>query len=198
MSETQKAIYRLVLHPQDADYAPESSGMIQETLYDLGFIGEPCSLPDSGNEEHGFLAGERFLQLLTFMGCSPNINLAPQCKSDRDYCHIVLSPIYAQTHFRSHVRDVFARCPACGRRDADWQRLIERWQVNTSLKKYLCPHCDESMSLYDLGWRQLAGFGRFFIEVFSIFPHEGIPTGNLLSSLEGACAQPWTYFFTNR
>ncbi len=200
MSETRKTIYRLVLHPQNADYAPESSGIIRKILHDSEFIGGPSRLPDSrtATAEQGFLAGEQFLQLLTFMGCSPNINLAPRYEGDRDYCHIVLSPIYAQVRFRSHAQDVFARCPECGRRDTDWPALIERWQTDTFLKKYVCPYCDKRMSLYDLGWRQLAGFGRFFIEVFSIFPQEGIPSGHLLSVLENACAQPWTYFFTNR
>ncbi len=198
MPEIQKTIYRLLLHPQDANYAPESSGMIREILYDIGFIGESCGRSDNENAGQAFMAGEQFLQLLTFMGCSPNISLAPQHDGDRDYCHIVLSPIYVQTRFRSHARDVFARCPACGQRDADWQTPIERWQINVALKKYVCPHCHESMSLYDLRWRHLAGFGRFFIEIFSIFPQEGIPTDSLLSALEKACAQPWTYFFCNR
>ncbi len=198
MSETEKALYRLVLHPEDANYAPESSGMIQEVLHDAGFIGEACSVADSEHAQQAFLAGEQFLQLLTFMGCSPNINLVPQYEGDRDFCHIVLSPVFAQPRFRSHDRDVFARCPECGRRDTGWQAHIERWQADTSLNEYVCPHCDKSLSLYDLRWRQMAGFGRFFIDVFSIFPQEGIPTNNLLSLLEKASARPWTYFFTNR
>lgn len=200
MSETRKPIYRLVLHPQNEDYAPASSEMIQEILSSTGFIGDPCSVPDSGmaSADQAFLAGEHFLQLLTFMGCSPNVNLAPQYETDQDYCHIVLSPVYTRVRFRSHSRDAFARCPACGRRDADGQALIERWRRNRILKEYVCPYCHKSMSLYDVGWRQMAGFARFFIEVFSIFPQEGIPTSHFLSVLENACAQPWTYFFTDR
>ncbi len=199
MSETEKALYRLVLHPQDANYAPESSGLIQEVLRDARFIGEACSIVNSDDTQQAFMVGEQFLQLLTFMGCSPNINLLPQHEGDRDFCHVVLSPVFVQPHFRSHERDVFARCPECGRRDTGWQAQIERWQADPSLNEYVCPHCDKSLSLYDLRWRQMGGFGRFFIDVFSIFPQEGIPTGNLLSALETAsAAQPWTYFFTNR
>lgn len=198
MSKTEKALYRLVLHPEDANYAPESSSMIRDVLYDAGFISGACSIADGEQVQQAFLPGEQFLQLLTFMGCSPNINLAPQYEGDRGFCHIMLSPISAQPHFRSHERDVFARCPECGRRDTAWQVHIGRWQADASLNKYICPHCDKNLSLYDLRWRQMAGFGRFFIEVFSIFPQEGIPTNNLLSLLEKACARPWTYFFTNR
>ncbi|VAX13159.1 hypothetical protein MNBD_GAMMA24-2560 [hydrothermal vent metagenome] len=200
MSESEKPIHRLVLHPQNADYTPDSSETIRETLQKTGFIAEPCRLSDgqTASTDQDFLVGEQFLQMLTFMGCSPNINLAPQHEGDRDYCHIVLSPVYAQVHFRSHERDVFARCPKCGRRDANWPALIERWQRNSTLKKYVCPHCYESMSLYDLRWRQMAGFGRFFIDVLSIFPQEGIPTSQLMSALENVSAQPWTYFFSNR
>lgn len=200
MPKTKKPIYRLVLHPQDAAYAPESREIIREILHKTGFIAGLCRLPDNRSTpaEQGFLAGEQFLQLLTFMGCAPKINLAPQHEADRDYCHIVLSPVYAQVHFRSHERDVFARCPECGRRDENWHVLLECWQTDRSLTKYICPHCHKSMSLYDLRWRQLAGFGRFFIDVFSIFPQEGIPTSHLMSELENVCAQSWTYFFSNR
>lgn len=199
MSETEKSVYRLVLHPQNADYAPESSETIQKILFETGFIAESHSVLDSRSADVGqsFLVGEQFLQLLTFMGCSPSINLTPQHDADRDYCHIVLSPIYAHVHFRSHERDVFARCPECGRRDANWPALIERWYRDRSRIGYVCHQCHKSTSLYDLRWRQVAGFGRFFIDVFSIFPQEGIPSNHLLSALEDACAQPWTYFFTN-
>ncbi len=200
MLETEKPVYRLVLHPQNADYAPESSEMIQKILFETGFIAESQSLPDSRTRDTGqsFLAGEQFLQLLTFMGCSPSINLVPQHEADRDYCHIVLSPVHAHVHFRSHERDVFARCPECGRRDANWPVLIECWHRDRSQQEYVCPHCHKSTSLYDLRWRQVAGFGRFFIDVFSIFPQEGIPSKHLMAALGDACVQPWTYFFTNR
>ena len=198
MSDTEKAIYRLVLHPEEANYAPESTAMIQTLLHDIGFIGDACELEGDETAPQGFLVGEQFLQLLTFMGCSPNINLAPQQQGDRDYCHIVLSPIYTQPHFRRHDGDVFARCPECGRRDPDWQTQIERWQADMARTDYTCPHCENTISLYDLRWRQAAGFGRFFIDVFSIFPQEGIPTDKLLMALKKASGQPWTYFFTNR
>ncbi len=202
MSAIEKPIYRLVLHSQDAHYAPESSETIQTLLQDLGFIGQACVKPDNRlNEDvqqQAFLVGEQFLQLLTFMGCSPAINLVPTDDDDRDFCHIVLSSIYTHAQFRSHEREVFARCPECGRRDPHWQTQIEDWQADNLRTNYTCSYCDKNLSLYDLRWRQAAGFGRFFIDVFSIFPQEGIPTDKLLSALETVSAQPWTYFFTNR
>ncbi|VAX11727.1 hypothetical protein MNBD_GAMMA25-2143 [hydrothermal vent metagenome] len=202
MSETEKAIYRLVLHPQDANCIPESTEIVRLALQAAEFIGEihlETGVEDkSGNAAQDFLVGERFLQLLTFMGCSPNINLEPQYHGDHDFCHIRMSPLLAQPQFRSHERDVFARCPECGRRDNDWRARLEDWQVNSSQINYQCPHCHQSMSLYDLRWRQQAGFARFFIDVFSIFPQEAIPTDNLLGVLNKTCAQPWNYFFTNR
>jgi len=202
MCTIEKPLYRLVLHPQNAGYAPESSDIIQTALEEVGFIGESCFEADSlVNEESQcsrFLVGEQFLQLLSFMGCSPNINLAPTDEADRDFCHVALSSVYPQSQFRAHERDVFARCPECGRRDTNWKIQIERWQVDNSLNNYVCPHCNKGLSLYDLRWRQLAGFGRVFIDVFSIFPQEGIPTDKLLSHLEKVSGQSWTYFFTNR
>jgi len=203
MSAFEKPVYRLVLHPQDANYAPASAETIQTLLQDIGFIGKASINPaasslNSGIQPQTFLVGEKFLQLLTFMGCSPNINLAPTDEADQDFCHIALSSIYTHPQFRSHERDVFARCPECGRREQHWQTALECWQADNSRTNYTCSHCAKNMSLYDLRWRQAAGFGRFFIDVFSIFPQEGIPTDKLLAALETISAQPWGYFFTNR
>ncbi len=198
MSETKKPIYRLVLHPQDANFAPESIGLIREVLFDAGFIAKDSAnkaAPEQDGER--FPVGEQFLQLLTFMGCSPNINLSPQHEGDQDFCHIKLSAPTGVPRFRRHDGNIFARCPECGRRDPDWAVHIERWETDKSANQYHCPHCANDMSLYDLRWRQQAGFARFFIDVFSIFPQEGIPTENLLGRLQKACEQPWIYFFTN-
>jgi hypothetical protein len=64
--------------------------------------------------------------------------------------------------------------------------------------KFRCDKCHEEVSLYQLAWRHTAGFGRMFIDVYSIYPHEGVPTEQLLIMLEKASGTPWEYFYTDR
>ncbi len=195
MPDTQASIHRLILHPGDAERAPASQEAVCERLRELEFIGEAYE-HGNGTGERAFLAGEQFLQLLTFMGCSPHIELAPRQAGDQDFCHIRVSPLYPSPRFRAHARDVFARCPACGRREPDWLARIAAWQAGAG-PDWQCARCGEAGSLYRLGWRQKAGFGRLFIDVFSIFPQEGIPAERLLRELESLGAGPWRYFFSN-
>jgi hypothetical protein len=47
-----------------------------------------------------------------------------------------------------------------------------------------------------MNWRQLAGFGRFFIEVWGIFPHEAVPTEKLLKQLASHTpGVSWSFFY---
>jgi hypothetical protein len=51
-------------------------------LLSCGLTGEP--LDDTG---HNFQAGPRFMQMLSFVGCSPNINIRPGAEP---FCYIQL------------------------------------------------------------------------------------------------------------
>ena len=78
---------RLLLTPRDAHATPEA-GPIVNLLTDMGLIGAP--LP---SRPRAYRVGERFLQLISFAGCSPHIQLAPPPDGSGAFCHIqVLGP----------------------------------------------------------------------------------------------------------
>ena len=183
-------IYKLILHPQDVDYAPLSWNDIHAALIETGFLGK--ALGDNTNK---FYIGENFLQLITFMGCSPHIEVEPPKNGSENYCHVEFSEIYTEVQFRFLQGQVFARCPKCRKRDPQWQQAISAWQVSRENSEFTCSICGGVSAIYDLGWRHTAGFAKAFIEIYSIYPNEGIPTDNLLNVLEQASGQCWGYFY---
>ena len=172
----------LLLHPSAVP-----SGVSAERAIDLlaasGFIADRS---DTGPLT--FLIGSDFLQLVTFMGCSPYIEFAPPSNGGADYCHV-------QIHAWESPRLLLGantrppRCPACRKPiDAAPAALADRTTGT-------CPHCGKASAIKDLQWRRDAGFSDFFIEIHSVFPGEAVPTEGLLRRLESLGGNGWKYFY---
>ena len=185
--------YRLVLHPDDIYFSLSEWQPIVEALQDVQFIGDPLV----GQNGRRYLAGEHFLNFITFMGCSPYIAFEPPPDGSEDFCHLRFSNIYTHPEFRCASRNVFARCPRCGKRIQQWEAAITQWRENPASSVMHCDKCNAGISLYELGWRHGAGFARMFIDIYSIYPQEGIPTEPLLDLLEKVCGVRWGYFYTD-
>ncbi len=187
-------LHRLILLPSDIDYAPPSWKPITEALQTAQFIG------DSWGHENGqrYLTGDQFLSFITFMGCSPYIVFDPPSDGSLDFCHIQLSPIYTATQFRGASHNVFARCPQCRKRINNWEPAIAKWRTNSAATAFHCDKCHAENPLYQLGWRHTAGFARMFMDVYSIYPHEGVPTDSLFALLENVSGTPWHYFYADQ
>ena len=151
----------------------------------MGFIGKK-----NPHEEASYLTGNSFLQLITFMGCSPHIRFEPLSPDDNDYCHIRFLRFDKPTLLASDN----SRTPGCShcRKPAfsDWSALRE--PLSTPL---VCQHCGAGLSLAELRWRQDAGMARFFIEINSIFPGEAQPVERFMRRLETATGTAWRYFY---
>lgn len=62
---------RLLLRPRDPFLLPERA-LLTSVLADAGLLGAPLA-----GDDDAFAVGERFLQLVTFAGCSVRIELSP-------------------------------------------------------------------------------------------------------------------------
>jgi len=203
---TRQKIHKLVLHPQDENFAlPSWDGLIAR-LREVAFLGdqigeslgERLGNPLEIEQPNRFLVGERFLQYITFMGCSPAVESTPPTDGSLDYCHIHFSKIYPEVRFRSASQNVFARCPQCRKSIGNWAQAVSLWSKDASAVNFNCDKCAEPVSLTQLGWRHTAGFARLFIDVNSIYPQEAIPTDPFLSLLETQTGTQWDYFFTDQ
>ena len=181
---------RLILHVQDPDYIPDNIAQIEQILHEVGLIGEPWGEVS----QQQYLIGERFLQLVTFLGCAPAIELEPPANGNTEFCHVGISRLYPSARFLADIRDVMPRCPHCRKRFERWQNAVQQWQANPAYQVQ-CPACQRNISPTQLDWRQSAGFGRFFISIFNIYPREAIPTEALLQMLDKSTSQKWDYFY---
>jgi hypothetical protein len=190
---TISPLYRLVLHPLDIRYASSSWAPTIEVLQGAGFLGKPWSK----TIERRYLAGDQFLNYITFMGCSPYIAFEPPPDGSLDFCHVRFSEIYAEPRFRCASSNVFARCPQCSKRIHHWEAAISSWREDPASSTLRCDKCGAEVSVYLLGWRHTAGFSRMFMDIYSVFPQEGVPNEALLDLLEKASGVRWGYFYTD-
>jgi hypothetical protein len=181
---------RLILHVRDPDYVPSSVRQIERVLQEVGLIGEPWGEAS----QQRYLIGECFLQLITFLGCAPAIELEPPTNGNTEFCHVGISDFYISPRFLADTQNVLPRCPHCRKRFEGWQDAIQQWQDDPTYQAQ-CPACQMNLSPTELDWRQSAGFGRLFISIFNIYPREAIPTEALLHTLDQLTDQTWDYFY---
>ena len=158
---------RLLLTPANHLLAVDSA-TLRNLLSAIGFIGDRLPNSDRGpfSSPH-FLAGNNFLSLLTFAGCSVNLSL----ESGPDG-----SPF-------THVR-LLGPLP----------RPILLLGRNTRPPR--CPTCGSRHPLWAWDWKGKAGFGRSFVWVEEVFPGEAEPTPAFRAALTGLTASPWRHFYT--
>ncbi len=142
-------------------------------------------------ENNTYLPGKDFLNLLTFLGCSPNINLAPE---DGDkFCTIRLSEVEDNARCLGYTNTIQPKCPHCKKKIKNWQDNSD-WQNASSLLN--CDSCGKQSNMYSLKWRQEAGYGRYAIAINHIYPHEAVPSESLLSRLRDTTGFDWQYFYS--
>ena len=178
----------LVLCPLDPYWTPPVDHDLAQFLQSIQLIGETYQ------NQAQFLAGERFLELVAFMGCSPDIRFEPGDSED-PFCNIVLRPHTATVEFHCGDHAHTPRCPRCRAPISNWQDRITDWQDQGAESLWSCPGCAYEDSPWRFNWRRSAGFARCFIEIDNIFPKEAIPQQQLLDKLDSHYWVSWHYFY---
>lgn len=184
---------RLVLYGREPWGVPKSSLALAAGLVDLGLMG--ASIPGVPGAH---LAGARFLDLVVFLGCSPEVALAPSCDAERRkgrYCHVRLPEWSDAPVFRLSPRPATPRCPRCRASLKDWKAQLAG-DVSTGAAPLACPNCGHSAGVGHWQWRQTAGWGRWFVEIWNIFPHEAVPSDELLTRLAQLSQGESAYFYS--
>jgi DNA-directed RNA polymerase subunit RPC12/RpoP len=181
---------RLVLTPEDPYLLPQAPERILACLRKIGFIGG--RMANCGNR---YLMGNRFMQLVTFMGCSPYTRLEPGTP-DQPFCHLVMDGPSEHPRLLRGRNTTPPRCAACRRRLEEWRTTYETWQRQAANRLAACPHCGHRQDPATYDFRQSGGCGRLFLSVENIFPQEAIPSPELMRHLrEGSGNQAWRYFY---
>ena len=179
---------RLVLQPPSGK-APPAHDIVLARLISSGLIGAPFApVADA------WLAGENFLQQVSFLGCSPHLKLEPPAEGGFDFCHIRLRGPYHQARLLSAGNTRPPRCPACGNGLKSWRTLEAAWSVGHDGPEVSCASCGKRSGPAQLQWRRSAGFGNLFVEIWGIYPEEAIPQQTLLQTL-GGDEGGWRHFY---
>lgn len=185
MPDISKLIFTPVDHDQDI-----SAKLLVDGLNSISWLGE-VFLP---GPESSFYTGADFFKFVTFMGCAPALQLEPRAEGDLNFCFIRINCGQAVPTFRGHQERFLPRCPECRHGLKEWQTELARWQGDHAAT-FACPHCGASLSMPTINWREKAALGRCFIEVYSVYPHEGIPTPAFLAQLQSISGVEWKYFY---
>ena len=159
-----------------------------QTLGDIGLIGAPYR-----KDENRFLAGDRFLQLITFMGCSPYLELEPPPGGGDNFCHVQFLGPLEQTGFIYGSNTRPPRCPNCGRPCTEWKSNIEHWWKHRDTPP-ACAGCGHPQNPMFWNWRRKAGSSRLFVSIPEVFPGEAVPVPDLITTLQGDGGD-WDYFY---
>ncbi|MET0071266.1 MAG: hypothetical protein ABW096_14610 [Candidatus Thiodiazotropha sp.] len=180
---------RLVLTPEDPYLVPDDLQALLTELADIGFI------EGALQNDPGYLLGHRFLQLVSFMGCSPHIKLHPDGDGE-PFCHLRLNGPHPGPILISGRNTQSPRCGGCRKRLNDWQACFDARRKSAHDRLASCPHCGHLQDPVSYDFRQSAGCGRLFLVVENIFPQEAIPSPALLDALKRACdGEVWRYFY---
>jgi len=189
---------KLILLPADPHVGADDCSDLAACLQNIGLIG--------GQSAHAsglfYPTGDRFLQLVSFLGCSPSIELEPprnrteldQAVANGRFCHIVLV-CETTLQFRADRQTRPPRCPHCGHPVPDWQVHIRTWQDNPAESHWSCTACGEAGELTDWVFRKTAGFGKVFLEIRGIYPSEAVPGEALLAALAEHTGGTWRYMY---
>ncbi len=177
-------ISKLIFFPA----AINSTVSIKELLHSL--IDSDFINSDTDKENH-YLPGERFLNLITFLGCSPNINLCPT--EGESHCFISIIDTSEQATCVGYTDTVNPKCPYCTKRIANWK--IANWQMPGEI--CTCDKCQQQTPYAELSWKHECGFARCGFTVNHIYPHEAVPTDQLLDLLKDSSGFEWDYCYVN-
>lgn len=171
----------LVIYPTNPNWIADDPEALIKVLQEAGLAGDSLN-----KDEKSFLVGEKFLDHISFMGCSPSIKLENETNDGKfTFVRITTTPtitaLIGKHSFSPH-------CPHCKKPEKNWRELLHDNQIT-------CSHCQQTSEAWLYNWRKSAGFGRCFIEITDIFPKEAIPQTSLLESLEKNFNIPWGYFF---
>ncbi len=191
------AAYKLLLHPKDPACCVATAALA-ESLQSIGLIGAAARL----SAGIFYPAGEHFLELVTFLGCSPAIELDPPADPGRreaasasgSFCHVFLESSPA-ARFRGDEKTPPPRCPHCGSALDDWPALRAAWLDGPAPAAWTCNACGQSGQPAGLSFRKTAGVASSWVEIRGVYPSEAVPGDALLQRLRELSGCEWAAIY---
>lgn len=155
-----------------------------------------CQLISAPFEFEGhvhYLAGDKFIDHISFLGCSPFIQLEPPELEGSEFCHVTLQ-FNDDVKFLGGENVRAPSCPACKARDEQVLQTTANNELSATTP-WRCPQCGVEHLLHQLNWRQTAAFSRLSVEVWGVHEGEAVPNNGLMNALAAVTDGPWAYFY---
>lgn len=182
---------KLVLYPTAAEASLARPALLH-TLEKLDFIGTHFLL----DERPHYHAGPAFLDHISFLGCSPAIELeAPAQLAEAAaragrFCHLQLHEATKLPRLRIRPGQR-PRCRQC-RTDIEPEYLLSPSSPPVALN---CPGCRRQIEPERLNWRQSGAIARIFLDIWGIHSAEAVPSDLLLQQLGHTTGGRWDFFY---
>lgn len=181
----------LFLSPVNASYNINDLPAFLSELQETGFISGPVN----EQADSTFYTGERFLEHIAYMGCSPAVQFEPSEDSD-GFCHIRLHQFEDAILIASRKQSRAPHCPSCNKPVKSFDP--QHQGIDNTPAQIVCESCNTSSATPAFNWRKMGGYARTFIEVTDIFPKEAIPQQSFIDSLSTITGTQWHYFYSCR
>jgi len=177
---SEQEAHRLLIYPKPGELNISDIKSLIEPLREIGFIGGEIE----GRQQADFFAGDRLIDLVTFLGCSPAIALSPE--DGDNYCYVRLHPIARTYNFYYGKNTKEPLCRRCRQPQTNW--------LNVCADDY-CAQCTLSERAESLVWKKSGALARTAIEVMNVYPHEAVPTAALLERLNQYAGSQWQHVY---
>ena len=185
--------HKLLLHPQATGFRA-STERIATALREIGLVDTPRMLGDGVF----YSTGPAFLQLVTFLGCSPAIELDPpqdparvsEASASGTFCHVFVDS-HDQPRFRHDPHTPAPACPSCHRPLAGWPGLCAQARDNPLTTVWTCTACGRQGEFAALRLRRSAAIARCWVEIRGVHPAEAVPSAQFLQTLHELGGGPW-------
>ena len=192
LSEYDVTPYRLFLHCQSPEFQPDCLQTWNNALQEIAFIGSYFE----AKQGKGYLIGDDFFNYLTFLGCSPQLEvMPPESGQWNNFCFVEWVQL-EKPRLVQGMNRLKCSCTSCRK---GLGHLLQDGFTQHRLVSLSCPQCGNPLSLSGLNWQHTAGYGRFFICIHSVFPKEAVPSAEFMKALSGLSGQKsWQYFYVER
>jgi len=166
----------------------------EPTAVELGGVLRELELIDTPIEFQGhshYLAGERFAEWTTFLGCAPNIVTDPEAADS--FCHIEIVTS-REPAFIGGSEGTPPRCPHCRSKIKTWRKVVEQHLHDPTSTNH-CPSCSEPITATEFNWRHYGGFGNLQLIIWGIPPELALPGDLLMAKLQETTGTVWDFLY---
>ena len=171
--------HRLLLYARPVNPSVQSIDCLDDLLTEVCFIGNRCHDLDGD-----YLTGDRFMDHVTFLGCSPSIALSPE--DGDNYCFIRIHEAGKIPVLYAGKNALAPYCPQCQQTKDDWQACEQ---------EDFCEQCNLIERSESWRWRKQGALSPWVIEIMNIYPHEAVPSPMLLDQIKAVSGAPWSYAY---